>query len=128
MLKALTAPFQHTGVKFLATGGINDQNIDQYLEMDQVIAIGATGLRRAGAKAKVTTADRWHIGSCGKAMTATLIARLVAKRKLSWKATIGRAFPNLRKSMHPAYVDVTLTRASTAGKPSVKLLVVGAAG
>ena len=43
---------------------------------DRLSAIGAVGLRRTGAKARVTTKDLWHLGSCTKAMTATLLGRL----------------------------------------------------
>jgi len=50
---------------------------------DRVIAVGAAGFRKAKGSQRVTTADLWHLGSCGKAMTTTLIARLVEKRKLS---------------------------------------------
>ena len=75
---------------------------------DRLVGLGATGRRKSGGKEAVTKADSWHIGSCGKAMTATLIARLVEKRKLRWETTIGQAFPKLRKSLRPEYRDVTL--------------------
>src|SRR5690349_6667914 len=44
---------------------------------DRLVAVGAVGHRLAGAEAEVTTADLFHLGSCTKAMTATLIATLV---------------------------------------------------
>ncbi len=80
------------------------------LEGGKLVAVGATGLRKSSAKGTVTAADRWHIGSCGKAMSATLIACLVEKRKLKWEITIGQAFPKLRKSMQPEYLEVTLAQ------------------
>ena len=43
-------------------------------------------------------------------MAATLIARLVEKRKLTWETTIGQAFPGFRKSVRPEYRGVTLTQ------------------
>jgi CubicO group peptidase (beta-lactamase class C family) len=64
---------------------------------DAVTAIGATGLRQKGKKERVTVDDLWHLGSCTKAMTATLIARLVEKGELSWDTTIEAAFPKLKK-------------------------------
>ena len=38
----------------------------------QIVETEAIGVRKLGAKAKVTRRDRWHLGSNGKAMTATL--------------------------------------------------------
>ena len=39
----------------------------------------------------------WHIGSDAKAMTATLIARLVEKKKLTWETTVADIFPKKAK-------------------------------
>src|SRR5262245_32125177 len=41
--------------------------------------IGAVGVRKAGFPDAVTLDDLWHLGSDTKAMTATLIARLVER-------------------------------------------------
>src|SRR5688500_1677689 len=50
---------------------------------DRVVAIGAAGVRRADApEVKATIHDKWHLGSCTKAMTATMIATLVEEKKL----------------------------------------------
>ncbi len=75
---------------------------------DKVVAIGAAGVRKQGAKAAVTTRDLWHLGSCTKAMTSVLIAKLVEERRLSWDLTLERAFPELGRKMLPAYRKVTL--------------------
>lgn len=42
----------------------------------------AAGLRKLGDKARVTTTDLFHIGSCTKSMTATLAAILIEEGKL----------------------------------------------
>lgn len=75
---------------------------------ERLVGAGATGVRRAGTDRKVTVADRWHLGSCTKAMTATLIGRLVERGELSWKTTLSEALPDLAKVMHPAWRPVTL--------------------
>ncbi len=72
----------------------------------KVTAIGATGLRKRGSKEAVTTDDRWHLGSCTKAMTATLIAVLVEKGELSWNLTLKDAFDGIE--VHEDICDVTL--------------------
>ena len=70
--------------------------------------IAADGLRQVKQSAQVTTGDQWHLGSCGKAMTATLCARLVERGTLSWTATVGATFPELAGTMQPSYGSVTL--------------------
>src|SRR5687768_17406131 len=43
----------------------------------ELVAAGSDGVRRRGFPERVTLSDRWHLGSCTKAMTATLCALLV---------------------------------------------------
>jgi CubicO group peptidase (beta-lactamase class C family) len=52
-----------------------------------LVAVGAVGLRKRAAEAAVSSADLWHLGSCTKAMTATLVARLVELDTLRWETT-----------------------------------------
>ena len=75
--------------------------------------VGAVGIRKGGSPTPVKGTDLWHIGSCTKPMTATLIAMNVEKRKLQWDTTIGDALRDLRDSMHPSYRDVTLDQLLT---------------
>lgn len=75
---------------------------------DGVQAIGASGIRAKGREEKITTKDQFHLGSCTKAMTATLIAILVEQGKLRWEMTLPEALPDLKGSMHEKYRDVTL--------------------
>lgn len=42
MLKALSAPYAHTGVKFVPTGGIGAENMADYLALDTVLCVGGT--------------------------------------------------------------------------------------
>ncbi|HLV80899.1 MAG TPA: serine hydrolase domain-containing protein, partial [Chthonomonadaceae bacterium] len=74
----------------------------------RTVAIGAVGVRKAGSPDPVTVDDQFHLGSCTKSMTATLIAMLVEEGKLSWHTTLAQAFPDLAKTMQPAYREVTL--------------------
>lgn len=63
-----------------------------------VVAIGVTGVRKAGTDEAVKEDDRWHLGSDTKAMTATMIATLVEEGKLRWDDTVGAAFPEIEMS------------------------------
>jgi len=66
MLKAVCAPYSHTGVKFIPTGGVTLDNLASYLELDIVMAVGGTWI----AKADDLAAGRWKEISerCQKAM------------------------------------------------------------
>lgn len=68
------------------------------------LELAVSGFRKLGDPTPVMTKDKWHIGSCGKAMTATLVARLVESGALSWAARIPDFFP----SAHPGYAQVTI--------------------
>jgi CubicO group peptidase (beta-lactamase class C family) len=74
----------------------------------EVIASGAAGLRKTGSTRKITLEDQFHIGSCTKAMTATLCAMLVEEGKLKWDTTVGEAFPELHNQIDGAWQGVTL--------------------
>jgi CubicO group peptidase (beta-lactamase class C family) len=68
------------------------------------------GVRRSDQPDAVRLEDVWHIGSDGKAMTATLIARLVDRKVLSWDAPLEKMLPDLAQTMRPEYRSVTLTQ------------------
>jgi CubicO group peptidase (beta-lactamase class C family) len=74
----------------------------------EIVAVGVAGVRTRGKGEKVAAADRFHIGSDTKAITAMLCGILVDEGKLKWSQTIGETFPELKKSMNPQYQAVTL--------------------
>src|SRR5690606_38737298 len=59
----------------------------------RVEGVAALGSRCAGRAEAVTVDDPWHLGSCTKAMTATLIGSLVERGALRWEATLGELYP-----------------------------------
>jgi CubicO group peptidase (beta-lactamase class C family) len=75
---------------------------------DGLAALAVVGVRSAGGEAQVEPGDRWHIGSCTKAMTATLAARLVERELVSWDDTLEGVFPDLAEGMDPAWRGGTL--------------------
>ena len=80
---------------------------------DKLAAIGAVGVRKHGAPARVTAGDRFHLGSLTKSMTATLVGVLVEEGKLSWDTTIGAVFPELKEKIRPEYLPVTIAQLLT---------------
>src|SRR5262249_46599439 len=75
---------------------------------DATIAVGAVGVRKRGDPTPITRADRWHLGSDTKAMTATLIALSVGEGALRWETTMAEAFPQDAASFDPAYRAVSI--------------------
>ena len=55
MLEALSAPYKHTGVRFMPSGGVNITNLESYLKLAMVATVGGTWL----AKADDVAAGRW---------------------------------------------------------------------
>jgi CubicO group peptidase (beta-lactamase class C family) len=78
------------------------------VEGDRLLAVAAVGVRKAGEDEPVTVNDLVHIGSDTKAMTATVIALLVEKKKLRWDSTVGEVLPDLKGKAHADYLGVTL--------------------
>jgi 2-dehydro-3-deoxyphosphogluconate aldolase / (4S)-4-hydroxy-2-oxoglutarate aldolase len=46
MVAALSAPYQHTGIKFMPTGGLSLEKLDTYFEIKTVIVCGGTWIAR----------------------------------------------------------------------------------
>ena len=78
-------------------GAVFGPSADIYLQVG--------GTRRAGADDPITSADLWHIGSNGKAMTAALYAHLVEQGRIPERATLGDLFPGM--SIHAELAAAT---------------------
>ncbi len=55
LLEALSAPYKHTGVRFMPTGGATPANLASYLRIDTVAAVGGTWI----AKKEDLAEGRW---------------------------------------------------------------------
>ena len=121
----------------LSSGAVQPQNINDILQPllsqyqlpsiaavvisnGQVVAQGAVGERKAGDSTPVTINDQYLLGSCTKAMTATIMGMLVQQGKLNWTSTMGDIFPEMKAEMLPKYQDVTILELLShhAGLPS----------
>lgn len=68
-----------------------------------------SGLRRVDEpENRLTPEDRFHLGSCTKAMTATLIGILVDEGKLDWSDSLADRLPQILDKIDPIYHEVTL--------------------
>lgn len=70
--------------------------------------IDVVGVVRRGADDAVVESDAWHIGSCAKALTAALYARLVEEGRAEWGAHLLDLLPDLAKSIDRSWSDVTI--------------------
>jgi D-alanyl-D-alanine carboxypeptidase len=71
------------------------------------VSEAAGGLRTIGDPTPVATGDLWHLGSNTKAMTATLVARLVEAKVIGWQDTVGDALDPVIAGIDPAYRGAT---------------------
>lgn len=80
---------------------INDQGVG---------SIASAGVRKQGSAQPVLVNDLIHLGSCTKAMTATMLATLVADGtfKNGWQTTIAEVFPEILSLIHEEYTGVSL--------------------
>jgi len=85
----------------------------------KLAAIGGLGLRKIGSPEPIRVTDQVHLGSCTKAMTATMIGTLVEEGKLAWGSTIRDVFPEGTANVHPEFQGATLSQLLThrAGLP-----------
>ncbi|HNX36134.1 MAG TPA: bifunctional 4-hydroxy-2-oxoglutarate aldolase/2-dehydro-3-deoxy-phosphogluconate aldolase [Kiritimatiellia bacterium] len=57
LLSALSAPYKHTGVRFMPTGGASTANLESYLKIDTVAAVGGTWI----AKKEDMAEGKWDL-------------------------------------------------------------------
>lgn len=55
MIEALAAPYKHAGIRFIPTGGVSPHNLESYLKLDTVAAVGGTWI----AKKDDLSAGKW---------------------------------------------------------------------
>lgn len=67
----------------------------------------ADGVRALGRSERVTTSDKWHLGSITKSMTATLVARAVEAGAVQWTDTVGAVLGGAIPDMRAEYRDVS---------------------
>ena len=72
------------------------------------IAVAVSGLRRIDRPDPITASDAFHLGSDTKAITASVVARLIERGLLHWGETLTEALPDIANQMDPAFRAVTL--------------------
>jgi CubicO group peptidase (beta-lactamase class C family) len=88
-----------------------------------------TGSRVRGGAEPATPDDRWHIGSCAKAVTATMVARMVQRGQIRWDTPLADLFadvPGRDAGWDSATMAELLThRAGVPANPTREQMVAG---
>lgn len=71
-----------------------------------VVAEASAGLRRHDHTPTIQPGDKFHLGSCTKAMTATLVGLAVQRGQLSFDSTLEELLADWK--LHPDYEPVTV--------------------
>jgi CubicO group peptidase (beta-lactamase class C family) len=110
LLKILSDKRASTGIPALSAAIVTSRGL---------VRVAAIGTRKAGMDVPVTLDDLWHIGSCAKIMTSTLVARLVEQGRLSWTTTVAEIFPDLADGFDPSARSMTILQllSHAAGLP-----------
>lgn len=66
------------------------------------------GVRRRRSAEAVGPDDAWHIGSCGKSITAALYGRLVERGLAAWGASLTDLLPDLGGEIDPGWNERTI--------------------
>lgn len=109
------ATFRHRHGVPAVIGGVVDRDGPSRIEV--------IGARRRDEPADAATVDDvWHIGSCGKAITAVLYARLVEAGRAEWGTPVRALFPDLpgipSSWDRPTIDDLLRSRAGVAPNPT----------
>lgn len=78
---------------------------------------GVAGVRKKGGEEKVTIRDKYHIGSCTKAFTATLAARLIEEGVLDWESSIDDTLPDWNPERDIGKAQLIQLLSNTGGFP-----------
>ena len=84
---------------------------------DGVVELDLVGARVRGGD-PVGARDAWHIGSCGKAMTAALYARLVERGEAEWGTPVAGLFEDLEAERGWRAVTIDDLFVGEAGMPA----------
>jgi len=77
------------------------------LATPETFVASAFGVRQRSAAPPFTVTDPVHLGSCLKAMTATVVGRLVDRGEVGWDTTVAEVFPELAGGLAPAIGAIT---------------------
>jgi CubicO group peptidase (beta-lactamase class C family) len=104
--------YRYKNIHDLVVNIVSSENIPgmiaAIIDSNGIVQIESAGVRKMGSSKQITINDKFHIGSCGKAITSAMIATLVAEGKIQWGTTLIEVFPELKDSIDESYYNVTI--------------------
>ncbi len=87
---------------------------------EDIVLQASAGVRKWDSDHPFEIADKVHLGSCTKAVTATLAAVLVEHRRISWEDKLVEIMPELNGKIDEGFYDITLKQLlqHTSGVPA----------
>ncbi len=73
---------------------------------NQMLFLEAQGFRKIDSPVEVTVQDKFHLGSCTKAMTATLVAKFIERGHFDWTSKVSSLLPHIK--FHDSFKDLTI--------------------
>jgi D-alanyl-D-alanine carboxypeptidase len=75
---------------------------------NRVLNNEVVGVRRLHFNDSLRITDRFHLGSCGKAITGYIVGMLVERGIIGWQTKVLNVFPEFADSSLASYKDITL--------------------
>jgi D-alanyl-D-alanine carboxypeptidase len=75
---------------------------------DSILEVRTLGFKRADEPIPAGPDDRFHLGSCTKAITGLVAGVMVDRGQISWDTRFFDLCPELESGSNPAYRDITL--------------------
>lgn len=79
MLQAFLGPYRHLGVRFMPTGGVNPGNVESYLSVKEICAVGGTWLAQSKQIAAAAESNDWSEIAALIAQAAEVAAKYSVK-------------------------------------------------
>jgi 2-dehydro-3-deoxyphosphogluconate aldolase/(4S)-4-hydroxy-2-oxoglutarate aldolase len=76
MIKAVSAPYGHLGVRFIPTGGVNMKNLPDYLAFKSILAVGGTWI----ATKEMISAKQWDTITENARAASEVVTKIRGKR------------------------------------------------
>ncbi len=105
---------QYDSIEELVAGTVENKEIPGLIaaivDENGLKSVAAAGLRNVDLGTSIIVEDKFHLGSCTKAMTSTLIAVLVKEGKLNWDTKLIDVFPEYKTLIDTKFHSVTLSQ------------------
>lgn len=75
---------------------------------NKVLNTEVAGVRRLHSNDSIRLTDRFHLGSCGKAITGFIAGMLVERGSITWQTKVFDVFPEFKDSSNIIYRNTTL--------------------